>query len=187
MELLKLFNYLEDQGVTPNQLYLLYCIQTKRKPQHINTSLELRQAIGNELVIESSGLSDKGKQILEGFDTTVTVAKKNTINVDDYLKIFPKGKLPSGKPARVNAKTITESFVWFFKNYDFTWDVILDATKLYVDEYESKNYLYMKNSQYFIRKCNTDKTWDSELANYCELVQSGYTGDESNYFSENVV
>ena len=28
----------------------------------------------------------------------------------------------------------------------------------------------MRTSQYFVRKQAVDKTWDSDLANYCELV-----------------
>jgi hypothetical protein len=67
------------------------------------------------------------------------------------------------------------------------YDPYLSYAKMYVDEYETKNYLYMRNSQYFIRKNNVDKTWDSELANYCELVLTGYTGEDSNHFSEKVV
>jgi hypothetical protein len=62
----------------------------------------------------------------------------------------------------------------------------MKATALYVDEFETKNYLYMKNSQYFIRKQMSDKSWDSELANYCDLIING-TDDTSSHFSENVV
>jgi hypothetical protein len=44
----------------------------------------------------------------------------------------------------------------------------------------------MKNSQYFIRKQNTDKSWDSELADYCEIILQGEQ-EEPNHFSDNVV
>jgi hypothetical protein len=46
----------------------------------------------------------------------------------------------------------------------------------------------MKTSQYFICKTNTDKSKDSELANYCEMLKDGTLGRESNnFFSEKVV
>jgi hypothetical protein len=45
----------------------------------------------------------------------------------------------------------------------------------------------MKTSQYFISKTNSDKSKESELANYCEMLKDGTLGKESNYFSERVV
>jgi hypothetical protein len=108
-------------------------------------------------------------------------------HIDRYLSVFPKGKLPSGKPARVNKKNLEESFKWFFKNYTYDWDTILRATFYYVETYEKTNYMYMKNSQYFIRKQNTDKSWDSELANYCEIIINGEDIDDSPHFTDKVV
>jgi len=45
----------------------------------------------------------------------------------------------------------------------------------------------MKNSQYFIRKQNTDKSWDSELANYCEIIINGEDLEDAPHFSDKVV
>jgi hypothetical protein len=45
----------------------------------------------------------------------------------------------------------------------------------------------MRNSQYFIRKQNSDKSWDSELANCCDIILSGDDQDDSPHFSERVV
>jgi hypothetical protein len=119
-----------------------------------------------------------------GMAATVDTAEDNIMK---FLMIFPKGKLPSGKPARVNRKNIEESFKWFHKNYTYDWDTILRATLYYVDTYEKANYMYMKNSQYFIRKQNTDKSWDSELANYCEIIINGEDLEDAPHFSDKVV
>jgi hypothetical protein len=43
----------------------------------------------------------------------------------------------------------------------------------------------MRTSQYFVRKQNSDKTWDSDLATYCELINSG-VDEVNNYFKERV-
>jgi len=94
-------------------------------------------------------------------------------NINTYNEIFPNKKLSSGKYARVNEKTLENAFRWFFETYDFTWDIIFKATKKYVNEYSIKQYEYMRTSQYFIRKQNTDKTWDSDLATYCDLITNG--------------
>jgi hypothetical protein len=107
-------------------------------------------------------------------------------NVVKYLNMFPLGKLPTGKPARVNKKNITEAFKWFFMNYDYSWEVVLKATAFYLDSFEKDNFKFMRNSQYFIRKQNTDKSWDSDLASYCEIILTGGDSD-SEIIHEKVV
>jgi hypothetical protein len=187
MEMLQLFEYIEDNGLTPNQYYLLWSIHHKRIPKHINGNLELKSLIADGFV-KDKVLTAKGLELLDVVNKEVkpgTVVVK-TFDVESYINIFPSGKLPSGKPSRVNKKNIEEAFKWFFKNYDYDWDTVVKATQMYIDEYELKKYMYMRNSQYFIRKQNTDKTWESELANYCEIVLSG-DEPESNHFSEKVV
>ena len=77
--------------------------------------------------------------------------------ITEYLEIFPKFKLPSGKYARSNKKNLENNFRWFFKTYSFSWDTVIQATVRYVDEYERVNFKYMKTSQYFIRKQNLDR------------------------------
>lgn len=137
-------------------------------------------------------ITNKGVEIAEKIPVSKKVPKKTSMiitedSITQYLDLFPKGKLPSGKLARSDRKNIKSNFEWFFKNYEYTWDVVIRATALYVDEYEKKNYLYMKTSQYFISKMNPDRTRDSELANYCSsVVNNDYETDE-NHFSEKVV
>ena len=182
---------LKETELTPNQLYLIWCIGTKLKPININIHSELR-LLKNEGIVDEKGLlSPLGLSILEKIPKSKGVTKPIVDVTEDlvkeYLEIFPKGKLPSGKLARSDRKNIKTNFEWFFKTYDYSWDVVIRATALYVDEYEKKNYMYMKTSQYFISKMNPDRTRDSELANYCSsVVNNDYETDE-NFFSEKVV
>ena len=182
----ELFDHIEIKGITPNQYYMLWCISMKRVPKHINTALEMR-CLTTDGYIKDSKITQKGEDVLGKLVSLPTKAKTTTYNVDDYLELFPKGKLPSGKPARVNKRNIEEAFGWFFKNYDYEWTTVLKATSYYVDTYEKDNYKYMRNSQYFIRKQNTDKTWDSELANCCDIVLGGDDLTDNAHFSERVV
>jgi hypothetical protein len=55
-----------------------------------------------------------------------------------------------------------------------------------VSDYEAKRYEFMRNSQYFIRKQNLDKSFESDLATYCELVVSG-ADEVPTYFRDNIV
>ena len=63
----------------------------------------------------------------------------------------------------------------------------MSATKMYVEQYQLKNYEYMRTSQYFIRKQNnSDKTFESDLANFCEEYLNGEDTVEQ-FFREKIV
>ena len=106
--------------------------------------------------------------------------------IHTYREIFPAKKLPSGKPARNNVKALGENFRWFFSEHDYTWAEILQATRMYVNEYRDKEYLYMQNSQYFISKQDKHKVKTSKLADYCDMIRDGVTTEEE-HFKEKVV
>ena len=184
-------------GITPNEQYLLWCIYNKIKPVGINVHSEFRKLKSNYLITDSKKITEKGLQVIEAMENIVSINAKDIPKkpgdlapddkIDKYLELFPKGKLPSGKMARADKKNIKSNFTWFFKNYKYDWDTVLKATALYVDEYEAKNYMYMKTSQYFISKMNPDKSRDSELANYCYSIVNNDYEDRKNPFSEKVV
>jgi len=182
------FDFLITKRISPNSYYLLWSIYNGTSPQNIKIPLEMRAMVQEGYIDNDGKLTSKGLEIVR-FNSDV----KNALpvdandNIEKYILIFPKGKLPSGKAARVNKKNIEDAFKWFFKNYTYDWDTILRATLYYIETYEKTNYMYMKNSQYFIRKQNTDKSWDSELANYCEIIINGEDEDDAPHFSDNVV
>lgn len=186
----EIFEKLSKSGISPNAFYILWCIYYKEKSYMPKVNLDLRALVSAGYVDESYLVTLKGVDLLASIEIFVK-STTQPANSDDYydkfLSIFPKGKLPSGKPARVTKKSIVEAFTWFFKNYTYDWDTILRATLYYIESYEKTNYMYMRNSQYFIRKQNTDKSWDSELANYCEIIINGEDEDDAPYFSDNVV
>lgn len=204
LDLMEIFMQIAHKGLTPNQFYLMCCIKEGIASQHINVHAELRSLIKAGWVKDLTNadgpkynLSPDADKFLDEIDAQFKVNKKKVnksvmgdnyeTNIDAYLNLFPKMRLPSGKAARSDRKNVQVAFEWFMKNYEYSWETILKATALYVDEYERKNYLYMQTSQYFIRKQQSDKTWGSELANMCAVVDSGDTQPDQNYFSENVV
>ena len=142
-------------------------------------------------------LTAKGKRLCIKYDQYFRTAKKRTSiqllgkGYAEMLKIyreaFPAGKLPSGKPARQNVKTLENAFRWFFDTYDYTWEEVAHATVMYVNEYKEKDYMYMKTSQYFICKQDKHKIKHSELADYCDMVRDGIQPEENKHFKEKVV
>ena len=193
----EIFNRLIVAELMPNTYYMLYCLKEKVIPnKFINKELELSRLKANDWVTQDLVLTAKSLIFIEEINSFFKKTKKKTISalmgdsymerISLYLEIFPNKKLNSGKPARVNAKNLEAPFKWFFETYDYDWETILQATEKYVSEYELKRFEYMRNSQYFIRKQNLDKSFESDLATYCELFISG-ADEVPTYFRDNIV
>ena len=58
------------------------------------------------------------------------------------------------------------------ENYDYSWETILEATRMYIEKYKTEDYKYMKTSAYFIFKSENGETI-SQLANFCDMVTEG--------------
>ena len=179
----EIFNKLTKEDLTPNSFYVLYCIKNNTKPNNfVNSSLAVTKLKQEGWLEENLQLTSKSIIFTTEIDGYFKKAKKKTTkdllgnnfadNIQKYVEIFPNRKLSSGKYARVNPKNLENSFRWFFENYDYDWDMIFKATKKYIYDYSLKNYEYMRTSQYFIRKQNNDKTYDSELADYCNMIDN---------------
>ncbi len=195
--MVEVFNRLIQEGITPNNFYILTCLKNKIVP-HKFVSKELAYSVlkANDWLSEDLQLTSKSIIFMEEISGYFKKVKKKVNsdlmgtdyvnNIKIYVELFPDKKLSSGRYARVNPKNLDGAFKWFFETYDYTWETILQATEKYVSEYEMKRFEYMRTSQYFLRKQNLDKSFESELANYCDLVISG-AGEMPNYFKETIV
>lgn len=87
--------------------------------------------------------------------------------IKDYIKLFPSGKL-NGRYYRTSFRDVSDRMRWFIKTYGYGRDVILAATKYYVQSFNG-DYEKMRNSSYFIWKRH-DETREkfSDLAVACE-------------------
>jgi len=191
------FKKLAEGDITPNSFYVLICIYTDIKPNAcVSYDLELHKLLSAEWVREDLSLTQKSIIFIEELSSYFRKTKKKssidlmgdnfTTCIKKYNELFPSKKLGSGKYARTNAKTLEASFRWFFETYDYEWKDIYDATKKYVQEYEMKNYEYMRTSQYFIRKQSSDKSFESDLATYCDMLNEG-SSNEEDIFREKIV
>jgi len=190
----EIFSKLIKEGLTPNTFYVLYCIKEKITVSNfVNKAIECKKLQSDNWIDKNLQLTSKSIIFIAEIDGYFKKSKKKTNidllgnyfieNIKKYNDIFPNKKLSSGKYARVNIKSLENAFRWFFENYDYSWDTILEATFKYVSEYSVQRYEYMRTSQYFIRKQSTDKTWDSDLATYCEIVNSD-DNEITTYFKE---
>lgn len=192
-----IFTRLIQEGLTPNTYYVLHCIREKVVPhKSVNKELECKRLQTDHWLTENLELTSKSLIFMEEINGYFKRTKKKTSqdlmgqdfvrNIEKYVEIFPNKKLSSGKYARVNAKNLEAPFRWFFENYDYDWEEIMKATEKYVDEFSIRRYEFMRTAQYFIRKQNIDKSFESDLATYCEIIRSG-DDEEQVYFSERVV
>ncbi len=194
----ELFQKILKSKITPNQLQILFGIRLGVSLPYI-TKEDVLNLISEKYLIKKDSkfvLTSKAKLFLVRMDnyfikakkkTDIALMGKNSIeNINKYREIFPAKKLPSGKPARNNVKALSDAFRWFYETYDHTWDDVIKATKMYVNEYRDKEYMYMQTSQYFICKQDKHKVKHSTLADYCDMTIEGIS-TEDEHFKENVV
>lgn len=145
--------------------------------------MELRILKTDGWITEDNKLTDKAQNFLANIESTFMIKSKKqkkavlgpeaTEMIAQYREMFPKGNLPSGVPGRVHVRELETKFAWFFTNYNYDWETVLEATKRYIEEYEPKSYMYMKNSAFFISKQDTNKVITSLLATYCDKILEG--------------
>ena len=193
----EIFNKLVIEKLSPNSLYVIYCIKNNIAPNNlVNSSLAVIRLKADDWLTDDLQLTSKSLIFIEEINSYFRKTKKKTskdimgenfnVCIKTYNEIFPAKKLGSGKYARTNIKTLEAGFRWFFENYNYDWKVIYEATKKYIEEYKLKNYEYMRTSQYFIRKQSSDKSFESDLATYCDMIQDS-SPNEEDIFKEKIV
>lgn len=182
-----MFTEISKNNLNPNQFYVLYCIREGIEARFVNIHLEMRSLRLFDYIDKNHKITEKGIKVLDSIkieDASKDVSKEM---IDQYQQMWPNIKLGSGKYARGDKTNLVIAFKWFLKTYEYTWDTIVKATALYLDEYEAKNWDYMRTSQYFIRKVANDKTVTSDLADYCSLIESGAYKEQIKTFKDKVV
>ena len=193
--LLTIFNSIISEGLSPNQYYLLQCLDEGITAPSINLHQDLRHLVTKEWIKDETSAKGqsyivlpKAKSLISKIDSFVGIHVKKALshsmgndfesNAEKYNNIFPKMRLGSNKAARAPLKEIIIAFKWFFENYEYSWETIHEAADMYIETERSKGFKFTRTSKYFIRKQDTDKSWSSDLASYCELVESGEEFDK---------
>lgn len=193
----EIFNKFVQEDITPDEYYVLHCIKEKIVPNNfVNNSLQVTKLKRYDWLNEDLTLTNKSLIFMAEINSFFKKTKAKTLQdllgtkfidrIQEYIELFPNRKLSSGKYARTTSKNLETSFKWFFENYSYDWETIIKATEKYVDDYSIRNYEFMRTSQYFIRKQNIDKSFESDLATYCELLNNGFDEPET-YFKERIV
>jgi hypothetical protein len=136
-------------------------------------------------------IEPKGVSFISKMDSYFNIQNKKSnnalmgdnfeVNAEKYNNIFPRMKLGSNKPARAPLKEILTAFKWFFDEYTYDWETIIQAASMYIESERAKGFKFTRTSKYFIRKQDQDKSWTSDLASYCDLVLNGEDFEEDDF------
>ena len=141
--------------------------------------------LDKHLLVENQTLLKKETLVTASHDAiimeTLIDSENSNINNDakleklakDLIELYPKGlKEGTNTPWRSNIKDIVQRLKKFFKFYDqYTYDDVLNATKLYVSRY-ANNKSYMRVLKYFIWK-DTSKTGGNVESDLASFIDSG--------------
>lgn len=193
---MELFNKMVRNDISPNEFYMLYCMRESVQPLRINYHKELRMLQDEGWVGEDLKLQPKAEELLSDVEVFFKLNKKKTTaqilgsdfqaNLTKYNELFPRKKAGSGKYMRSNPKNVETNFRWFFENYKYSWEIILEATSRYLIQEQNNNYKFTRTSMYFIQKRDKGVV-NSDLADWCEMVTGGIDDDEERHFKEKVV
>jgi hypothetical protein len=154
----ELFEKLIREQITPNSFYVLYSLFKKTKPTDIvNSNLEITR-------LKNAGWLGSNLEITD----------KSIIFIEEISGYFRKSKK---KSAHVIMGPDSMNNITSYND----WETIFNATRRYVNEYSENGFDYMSNSQYFVRKQSLDKTFESKLANYCEMIINNIDHDSPRF------
>lgn len=87
--------------------------------------------------------------------------------IDEWYELWPKGVKSGGYLVRSDKNGCTNKMKTFVKNYGFSKEIIIRATKDYINHLRMSNFAYIQLAHYFISKNNV-----SSLAASCEDVHN---------------
>jgi len=95
--------------------------------------------------------------------------------IDEYRQLFA-GKKPGSMGDRKSCIAKMEEFL--MENREVTKDIVLRATRYYIDNINNYTYLMKADNFISVSKDNTKIGRRSELRAYCDEIMSGATNDE---------
>lgn len=169
-----LLSIIEHTQLSPNEYITLIChLEGKPIPKVINDNMTFKALRFHKYLDEDLKPTEKTagffNYLCDPFD----------VNVLTYKNMWPKMLLPSGRYAKASARELSEKFKWFFSNFDYTWEEVIQATESYIDHFAKTNYIYMRTSSYFIYKIASDKIKSSTLAEWCDDLRCNKNENKS--------
>lgn len=174
------FKALKEKNININEYYYLKALNLKCDQYFDN--IDVIKLLDNSLITELSVGGNRVFLITGNGINLLSFLDNFKMNVEqevseDFIncyrnKFSRKNIMVSGKMG--NGKDLTRKFQEFYKEYNFSTDVILKATDLYISELT--NPIYCMQADHFIYKeevHNNRRVSKSRLAQYCEDIVAG--------------
>jgi len=145
------------------------CLFDLERNNYLTNSLPVLP-MGKKVTGAQFKITKKGTDIIDYKSLKTINIEESKIEswIDDWRSIFPKGKTRNGNPIKGSRLNCIKKMNSFIKTYKFSKITIFKATQNYIDGLKG-DYDYIQTAQNFIEKNRT-----SNLASYCELIDSGY-------------
>lgn len=107
--------------------------------------------------------------------------------IDEWIDIFPRGIKSGGRLVRGDKISCLRKMRVFMKEYPYTKETILQATRNYIASKRDENFAYTRCAVYFIYRVETSRSDKiSDLATWCdqaihEKATEGDKSSESNF------
>jgi len=117
--------------------------------------------------------------ISESIDKIVTESEVDDLDrlVKKFLELYPKGRNRAGETLKSNEVDTKNKLKGFLKKYKYSEDIILKATKNYIEQQRRTGFEYCSAAHYFISKMG----FGSKLASECENIVNGNSESISSF------
>lgn len=100
--------------------------------------------------------------------------------IDEWLDIFPRGVRSGGRLLRGDKQSCLRKMDVFLKEYSYTKEIILEATRRYIKAKEEEGFQYTRCAIYFIYRVERSRADRiSDLASWCQQVDEDKTNPKS--------
>lgn len=180
-----------ELGITPNQYVNIYLLELKdidtiKGFMDINGedytkkdfyNLYIKDLITNEIDENNEEeLNIENLKLNKNIQQQILEKERKFLDfVNSYYELFPKGVKTGNLFVKSNKAKCGSKLKKFIQNHkEYTEEIILQATKNYIEYCKRKNYEFMKTAFYFI-----DKDGVSILESECENILNGGESAES--------
>jgi hypothetical protein len=100
--------------------------------------------------------------------------------VEEFYNLWPRGIMSGGYAVKSGKASCSTKLRTFLKDHkEYTQEIVLQATKNYIEKCKFNGYQYMKLANYFINKDGV-----SVLETWCDQIVSGVVNSRSNFSTD---
>jgi len=148
------------RNITPMMYAYLICIQESREfpwtISEVTKKAVIAHLIENGFIkVNGDAVVLKGKALeLLDVEPQEDIISLNTCDswIDEWIVLWPKGVKSGGRPVRASKATVVKKMNSLLLNKKYKVEDIIDCTKAYISDFESRQWKMITCADYFISK-----------------------------------